>query len=262
MTAESRATVVVLAGGVASGKTTLIASLYERFAHGPIAGRRFAGSQTLPGFEARAQGLRPLLGAAQSMPHTHRNAVPWLHVRVALASEQPQDLLLGDFDGEVFDRVIEGKDAPDSVPALRRADHVAVVLDGQALVEASRRSHARQRSVDLIEVLAQERVLAASSVLSLVVTKLDLLNRAPRDARVAARGVVAELRTRLIERAAVREPAVIETAAISSVPDLPLGHGLDELLDHWHRRPATVVGPSEAPEVPHAYGQWFGRFAS
>src|SRR4051812_6581560 len=55
LSARERATVIVLAGAVASGKTTLITALYERFGHGPIAGHRFAGSLTLPGFEARAR---------------------------------------------------------------------------------------------------------------------------------------------------------------------------------------------------------------
>src|SRR4051812_14264762 len=62
LAAARRPTVVVLAGTVSSGKTTLITSFYERFARGPIGPMKFAGSLTLPGFEARARGLRPQLG--------------------------------------------------------------------------------------------------------------------------------------------------------------------------------------------------------
>ena len=38
--------VVVLAGPVESGKTTILTSLYESFRKGPVAGHRFAGSAT------------------------------------------------------------------------------------------------------------------------------------------------------------------------------------------------------------------------
>lgn len=258
--ADRRATVVVLAGGVASGKTTLIASLYERFGHGPIAGRMFAGSLTLPGFEARAQGLRPTQGVRRLMPHTHRNAVPWLHLRVVAASGLPQELLLGDFDGEVFDRVIEGKDPAQSVPALRRADHVSIVLDGHGLVDATKRSLVRQRAIDLIDVLTKAGVVASPRVFSIVLTKLDLVDGAPNDDRESARSIVAELRDRLSSRAQLSSPPVIETAAISSAPSLPLGHGVDDLLDLWHRSPATDIDRPQEADEPTTAREWFGRF--
>lgn len=51
--AQSRATVVVLLGNAGSGKTTVLAALYERFGLGPLNGHWFLGSRTLHGFEKR-----------------------------------------------------------------------------------------------------------------------------------------------------------------------------------------------------------------
>src|SRR4051794_25398831 len=50
---DTGAPVVVLAGAVGSGKTTLVASLHDSFQRAPFADYLSAGSQTLIGFEER-----------------------------------------------------------------------------------------------------------------------------------------------------------------------------------------------------------------
>ena len=42
---------IVFAGEAESGKTTVLASIYDRLSDGPFAGFRFAGSRSLLGFE-------------------------------------------------------------------------------------------------------------------------------------------------------------------------------------------------------------------
>jgi hypothetical protein len=257
----ARPTVVILAGGAKSGKTTLLASLYERFSYGPIGGTRFAGSLTLPGFEARADGIRPRDGSRSQMPHTNRNAVPWLHLRVRRADRmRQQDLLLGDFDGEYFDRVVEGKDPPDIVPGLRRADHIAIVVDGEALIEPTKRAVTVQRTRDLITRLSEPDVVASWDVFGLVLTKLDLVNSSVADTRRQARRDLDELRKYLSARTGGRDVGVIETAAISAKPDLPVGHGADELLDEWQRVPAVAIAPPPVVAAAPNPSEWFPRF--
>jgi hypothetical protein len=258
---SARPTVVVLAGSVASGKTTLITSLYERFSNGPIGQTRFSSSRTLPGFEARAAGLRPVDGVRPQMPHTYRNAVPWLHLRIKdLDVGTPNDLLFGDFDGELFDRVVEGKDPPDLVPGLRRADHLIIVVDGHALISGTEHAFAVQRSRDLITRLTEPNVAASPAVFSLVLTKLDLVNGSKADVRRRARSDLTDLRDYLSARTERPNVPIIETAAISSTPDLPIGHGAEELLDVWRRRPAEIIGGSVWPKPTAASSAFFGEF--
>src|SRR4051812_32115915 len=47
LASQRRPTVLVLAGGVESGKTSIYAAIYERLNRGPFAGRLFAGSLTI-----------------------------------------------------------------------------------------------------------------------------------------------------------------------------------------------------------------------
>ncbi|MGH7263436.1 MAG: TRAFAC clade GTPase domain-containing protein, partial [Candidatus Rokuibacteriota bacterium] len=79
--------VVLIAGAPDSGKTTLLAGLYECFQRGPFAGYVFRGSETLSAIERRchlgridsgraaAETARTLGGAGQR----------WLHLRVGAA---------------------------------------------------------------------------------------------------------------------------------------------------------------------------------
>ncbi len=62
--------VIVLAGSEASGKTTLLVSLYERFQEGAFTEYLFAGSRTLLGLEMRCHRARIQSGA--SKPDTER----------------------------------------------------------------------------------------------------------------------------------------------------------------------------------------------
>src|SRR5438094_3901098 len=61
---------VVVAGPVGCGKTTLLTSLYELFQWGPVAEFEFAGSKTLPAFEQRCHLSRSASGASE--PKTQR----------------------------------------------------------------------------------------------------------------------------------------------------------------------------------------------
>lgn len=70
VTLRSRTQLVVLAGAEGSGKTTVLASIYERLNRGPFAGVQFAGSRSLLGFEEICHLNRLASGGAQ--PDTQR----------------------------------------------------------------------------------------------------------------------------------------------------------------------------------------------
>jgi hypothetical protein len=88
ITRERRTTVVVLASEQGWGKTTLLSGAYELFHHGEVGGLRFAGSQTLLGFEER----RHLTRAASELAtprteRTHRGMDGALHLDVEVIED-------------------------------------------------------------------------------------------------------------------------------------------------------------------------------
>jgi hypothetical protein len=242
---ERRATVVILAGSSGSGKTTLLASLYERFGRGPMAGHLFDGSRTLHGFELRCH--RSIHGegpgtAAQG--HTSIAALPWLHLRT-IRDDDPSrviELLLGDYSGERFEALAKGAEAPSDFPELRRADHLCLVLDGAALADPADGQAEQREALELLRVLLRTpAAIADPSVISFVVAKWDLIQAGGSEAREAVERTWAVLRDEIGESAPGAAVGYLETAARSTIPELPLGHGVDDLLTRFTDRPFVRI---------------------
>lgn len=241
--AQRRTSVVVLAGAVRSGKSTILASLYERFGRGPVGGHLFAGSRTVPGFERLCHRGRQKSGADRpGMEHTHHAAFPWLHLCVKRAgySGPPRDLLLADMSGEHFEDLLAGKKEVRDIPELWRADHICLLLDGRNFARAARRAGERQRALDLCSTfLSSGTDLGTRTVLTVVITKWDLIHRAEDDAEEATMATVEELE-HLMHREDV-PLALVRTAARSVTHEFPLGHGVDDLLNRWTDRPVVQL---------------------
>jgi hypothetical protein len=250
LAARRRPTVVILAGGVATGKTSVYASLYERFGRGPFAGRFFAGSITIPGFEERCHGWRVASGHSKpEMEHTGLSDLVWLHMRIRdTERERPiQDLLFGDYNGEIFSDLAAGVEDGTDYSFLRRADHLGVILDGGDLCDPTEREAALERSTYLVEELLQPGRLADPKALFIVLSKLDLVVASGEEQREAAEGVVEQIAALIQEGIGDYEPPVLRIAARSETDRFPVGHGLNELLDLVTERPAihTLNGPPE-----------------
>ena len=232
LAARRRQTVFVLAGGVECGKTSAYAALYERLGRGPFAGRLFAGSQTIMGFEKRCHYWRESSKLpGWSMRHTQAEDLPWLHIRLRdLALEQqPQDLLLGDFDGEFFTALINNEMQPADLPFLRRADHVGVVLSGARIADPATRLSQSKDAQNLADQLFKDAVSAPPSVL-LVVTMVDLIEEVDDVAdRAQIERTINEVHDH-IQSMAKHDVPVVRLAVRSESDRFPLGHGLEDLL--------------------------------
>jgi hypothetical protein len=256
LAASRRPTVLVLAGDVGSGKTSVYAALYERFGRGPFGGRMFAGSTTIPGFEKRCHGWRITSGASTpTMDHTQPSDLQWLHLRIrdSECESQIQDLLFGDYDGEIFRALARGEEPSVDMSFLRRADHVGIGLDGDHLSDPQLREAALENARYLAEALLNEGRLADPSVLFLVLTKLDLVEARGGEHRQAIEAAFHGL-AELVKDRSGYEPPILRLAARSESERFPLGHGLNELLDLITGRPAVhVVHPLAPIEIDDPY---------
>jgi hypothetical protein len=255
--ATRRQTVVVLAGSVATGKTSVYAALYERFGRGPFGGRLFAGSTTIPGFEKRCHGWRIASGHSEpKMEHTKLSDLQWLHMRIRDGErEHPaQDLLFGDYNGEIFDGMASG--AESDYLFLRRADHVGVILDGGKLCDPTQREATLQRTLYLLEELKKPGRLAEPLVLFVVLTKLDLFVEGAETERERAEEAIEQVMGGVREVTG-EEPPLLRLAARSESDRFPVGHGLNELLDLVTEEPAAHVR-NDPP--PLSGGDFFAEF--
>jgi len=252
LAAKRRPTVLILAGEVETGKTSIYAALYERFGRGPFAGRLFAGSETIPGFEKRCHGWRMQSGDHDPlMEHTALADLHWLHMRIRDSERQRdlQDLLFVDYNGEIFADIASGSSSENDRTFLRRGDHVGVVLDGGKLCDPTQRQAALQRASYLVDELMNPGVLADPKALFVLISKFDLLAAANEEQRNAAEQVAVRVSELINERVDTHDAPILRVAARSETDLFPLGHGLSELLDLMTERPALYVmnGPPSVP---------------
>lgn len=173
---------VVIAGEADSGKTTLLASLSDRFQRGQFSGYRFAGSKTLLGFEQRCHLARLRSGGVT--PDTDRtkpleeHRVLHLTVRSIDRDSFVQDLLFTDISGETFRLAKDYVEDAQKLDFLHRADRFVLLVDGELLASPTRREEAYQGSVLILRRCIETGVLDKQSFVDVVFTKIDLIEAA------------------------------------------------------------------------------------
>jgi hypothetical protein len=234
--------VIMLAGPSGSGKTTILTSLFEAFLEAPFGNFLFAGSRTLIGFERRCHDAR--ISSGRQVPHTvhtSTDAVDFLHLRLVSSSGSllgPQNLLLSDISGERFRALRDSTDAVKSMPMLRRADDLCIVIDGGKLADASQRHSARTDARMLLRSFIEGGALSANCNIEIVFSKWDLVLAEP--AQESLMSFISDTKTALQETLRdVRAPIFVEIAARPQNVRLPFAFGLPTLLRHWLKEPSV-----------------------
>ncbi len=246
-TRSSVARVIVPAGFVGVGKTTLLSEIYEKFREGPFAGHRFAWSRTLRGFEQRAHSAR--IASRRSVPTTLRTPIgdseAFLHLRIAPDDGllPARDLLIADWSGEVFREMRDDVQTAKSHPLLPRADHIAFLVSGESLGSREYRQEAYHEADMLIQSMLDAGVDSAAK--SVIYTKWDAALEGNGADELEDFTNMLEGRLRSKHEARSGELRFIKTAARPTPgSDLGRGKNLDEVLRVWlssARRPP--VGP-------------------
>ncbi|WP_367395150.1 hypothetical protein [Cupriavidus sp. Agwp_2] len=160
---EKHSHLIGILGNTDAGKTLFLTALYLLFTSGAIRqhGYAFAGSRTLPGFEARARATRKW--QAGSMPermsyHTvlsDPRSSGFLHLDIYhRPSRHHSRILLSDLPGEWTTSLVNSVRHADRVGFLARADGIIVLIDATELSESSLRHIAIDRTRQLIDRIA------------------------------------------------------------------------------------------------------------
>lgn len=179
ITAQALTRVIVVAGDVGSGKTTLISAIYEKFLDGPFAGYIFAGSQTLLGLEERCYlGRMESEGIVPDTDRTIPGSMKLLHlkVRVSNLSKHSQDMLFSDISGEDFEMARDSIDFCKQLEVLHRADQCLILIDGDKLRQIDHRQQAFRSGSLLLRSFLDSRMLDSHSFVDILFTKYDLLS--------------------------------------------------------------------------------------
>ncbi len=182
ITLRSRTHVVVFAGAEGSGKTTVLASIYERLNQGPFAGFKFAGSRSLLGFEEICHLNRLASGGVRPDTQRTRLTEETKYYHLALRAAEPsavrRDVLLSAMSGELFRMAKDSREDAERLIFLRRADTIVVLVDGERLVNPAQRTSAQADAADILESLLDADMVSPSCQVEVVFSKLDRITAA------------------------------------------------------------------------------------
>lgn len=256
--------IIFMAGEISSGKTTLIASLHDAFLFGPLAGFRFAGSQTLLAFEersfesrAKSEGLVP-----QTSRTRYENGQEYFHFRVQ-EEQDPSfrdfDILFADMSGEFFERSIQSRTEAQALRDLTRAQCLLVLLDGEKLASLNERQAVRSNALSFLRRCIEENVLTDDTEVQVLISKWDFVSKLSHDKQTE---VLQFIENRVNEKALGRQVLVKPIASRPGLgsPD-PKLFGVKELFPGWlrsrpkplHRIPAlatSIEGRSSFSRFP------------
>lgn len=242
VTREDVSKVVIVAGPTGSGKTTILTSLFEAFLEAPFANYLFRGSRTLVGFERRCHlGREESSFDSPDTAHTSmREGVVFLHLDLASNENGRLDhmhLLLSDISGELFVRLRDSGNAAQDVPALRRANHLCLAIDGEKLVRKDLRHLARNDSGMILRGVVESRALSSNCIIDVAFTKWDVIVADMDDNWSDTPAFIESTKNVLRDTAKNFEVRFHELAARPSLDaKVPFAHGLPTLLRSWMGR--------------------------
>jgi len=249
--AERESTVVIVAGDVDSGKTTLIGCSYSAFLKGPVGKWRFAGSRTLLGYDQRVHNHRvSSLNETPLTPHSPLGIDEYYHLDVQSSEDAKRcRLLIHDISGEAYQQAIDSSTGAEQLVMLRRADVIVIMLNGASLLVTWLQGEAVSRLTDLLMAVARAGHLAKQPPIQIVVSRWDQVKK--EGAEDSIQKAMEEIRNRIERRLREQELSNLVTihgvASITHHSGTPPATGYAEIFDFWTTlRPKSLPAPINA----------------
>ena len=243
--------VISIIGPSDSGKTSLIASLYDKFQEGGVNGIEFSRSCTLHAFEQTCHDART--ASRRGVPHIARTPlgeVRFYHMELGGGGAGGQiRLLLADRAGEEYLAVADDISVARDLAEVRRADALTVLVDGARLIDSGKRHNLRSDILMILQGLHEGDGLRSGSRLALVLTKMDVVQGHAHEARARRDFAGVQTDVQRLFGTIFSEIAVFHVAASPETDVTPRGTGVGDLLSFWLGPPpaGTAALSSTAP---------------
>lgn len=240
--------VICILGPSDSGKTCLIASIYDMFQTGQKAGIGFCHSHSLLAFEKICHDSRA--ESKRDTPHSQRTPhgeVHFYHLNLCTL-DNPADLslLIADRAGEEYKSATDDISIVDEFLEVQRADTINVLVDGERLIDNMARHNLKNDIAMMLHALKDREGIKSKPQLAIVLTKFDAVKQSAYQSRALSDfdKIGEDLTVRL--KAYVSSIKVFKVAASPKAGDLPRGEGVSTLLKYWMsseiQKPNMVFG--------------------
>lgn len=264
VTLRSRTHLVVFAGAAGSGKTTVIASIYEHLCKGPFSGFRFAASRTLLGFEQICHLNRIASGGLS--PDTLRtipaDEATYFHLalRGADAGALRQHVLLSAISGELFRWAKNSREDCQRLTFLHRANTIVILVDGAQLSDPRFRTKAQSEASSLLDSFLDAQMIGEGCHVEFVFSKLDRILQAGD----AAIDFLDRTKDKFTAKFGKRIPS-LSFRRIAARPDLSTStlqfdDGLAEAFSAWIATAHHAASGSWESNPPPADSREFSKF--
>lgn len=225
-----------------SGKTSVIAGIFDLFQVGPIMDISFAGSSTLHGFELICHDAR--VASERDEPHserTKRGEVKFYHLDL-WRDDTLKSLLIADRSGEEYEEVADLAANATQMFELRRADVITVLVDGRRLASPTDRADVMGAIPLIIQGMVENGAFERKPNLAVVLTKNDNVLASPRRERVEQdfQSIVEVIRETFAHD--FGEFSSFVTSASPKDVNVERGDGLAAVLDFWLKPPLEPRG--------------------
>ena len=228
--------VVGLIGPNDSGKTSLIAGVYELMQEKPVPGLTFAGSSTLVAFEKVCHLAR--VASRRAGPHTERTSrgvdATFFHLDYRQKGAGLVSLLIGDRSGEDYLATTDEISQAAAFFEIRRADCITLLVNGEHLVDKGLRHEARAATLQIVDALIEAQAIRKGCRLASVLTKKDAVVASPHAQRAEQDfdGLVASITGAHVDHLGEVRKFVV-AASPKDIELVERGEGLIELLHFW-----------------------------
>lgn len=243
---------IVLAGAEGSGKTTMVAALYEHLGRGSFAGFDFAGSRSLLGLEKICHANRVDSGGTR--PTTERTipsdeaAYYHLALRETAGERRRQQVLLSALSGELYRWARNSREECEKLTFLHRANAIVVLVDGEKLACLEQRVNAHADAAGILDAFLDAKMVPSGCHVEFVFSKLDRIRAAGDSALAFLKQTQEKLETKF--RARVPKLVFRELAARPgpSNEEEELSNGVATAFATW-----AVVQSHATPDVARVF---------